>query len=287
MQDLDRKVAFVTGGASGIGFAMAHAFLQAGMRVMLADIEQKALDDAQDRLKTFDNRVRGTVVDVCDRAAMKRAAEETVAAFGPVHVLCNNAGVGGGGLQGQIPAADWDWTIDVNLNGVFNGIAEFLPRIRAQGEGGHVVNTASMAGMISVAGMAPYCASKYGVVALSEGLAAELEGTGIGVSVLCPGWVRTRITDAARNRQERFGPARPPAEPNSERSTMIAAAIQAGMDPALVAARVLLAIRQNDLYIFTHPDMRGAVEERFKRIVAAFDAAPALNEKAKSTLQGG
>ena len=282
MRDFAGKVAFVTGGASGIGLALGRAFLEVGMQVMLADIEQAALDQALAGLKAYDNRVRGIVADVSDRAAMHRAATEAIASFGRVHVLCNNAGVGGGGAQGQIPAADWDWTIDINLNGVFNGIAEFLPHIRAHGEGGYIVNTASMAGMISPPMMAPYCASKYAVVALSEGLAAELEGSNIGISVLCPGWVRTRINESSRNRPARYGASTPPAGFTAERAAMVTAALQAGMDPAVVAARVLAAMRDNDLYIFTHPEMRGPVEERFRRILAAFDKAPELNAAARA-----
>jgi NAD(P)-dependent dehydrogenase (short-subunit alcohol dehydrogenase family) len=282
MRDFAGKAAFVTGGASGIGLALGRAFLEAGMRVMLADIEPAALDQALAGLKAYDNRVRGVIVDVADRAAMQRAAGEAIDAFGRIHVLCNNAGVGGGGPQGQIPAADWDWTIDINLNGVFNGISEFLPHIRAHGEGGHIVNTASMAGMISVAMMAPYCASKYAVVALSEGLAAELDGSNTGVSVLCPGWVRTRINDSGRNRPSRYGAGTAPPPAAAARAALVAEALKAGMDPAVVAARVLAAIRDGDLYIFTHPEMRGPVEERFRRILAAFDKAPALNAAAQA-----
>jgi NAD(P)-dependent dehydrogenase (short-subunit alcohol dehydrogenase family) len=275
MQDLVGKVAFVTGAASGIGFAMAHAFLRADMKVMLADIEASALDSALAQLKDFGQSARGVGLDVTDRGQMKRAAEEAIKAFGRVNVVCNNAGVGGGqgALQGQIPAADWDWTIDVNLNGVFNGIAEFLPRLRAQGEGGHIVNTASMGGIVSLPGMAAYCASKFAVVALSEGLAAEFAGSNIGVSVLCPGWVKTRILESERNRQARYGPNRPPDKADLARASMVASAVQMGMDPVRIAERVVTAIRANELYIFTNKGRLGQVEERFRRILAALERA--------------
>jgi NAD(P)-dependent dehydrogenase (short-subunit alcohol dehydrogenase family) len=272
MQDLRDKVAFVTGGASGIGFGMGRAFLEAGMKVMLADIERPALDEALAGLNTYDNRVRGVIADVSNRGAMMRAAEETIAAFGKVHVLCNNAGVGGGAGIDDVSVDDWRWVVDVNLMGVVHGIAAFLPHIRAHGEGGHIVNTASMAGMVSrMLGFGPYSATKFAVVALSEGLAGELEPHRIGVSVLCPGWVRTRINESARNRPENIGPA--PAMRNPAMAAAINQLIQSGMDPAAVADRVLAAVRNNELYIFTHPEMREAVASRFEDILAAFDRA--------------
>ena len=270
MRDLQGKAAFVTGGASGIGFAMTRAFLQAGMKVMIADIEQAALDRSLTELKPL-GEVRGVVCDVAERQSVFDAAKASFDAFGRVHVLCNNAGVGAGGPQEQISAGDWDWVLDVNLRGVVHGIRAFLMHIKAHGEGGHVVNTASMAGHLSPPGMGPYCASKFAVVAMSEGLAAELQGSNVGVSVLCPGWVRTGITESGRNRPERFG-ARSNLPPGPM-SAMAAEAVRNGLDPSEVAAQVVDAIRENHLYIFTHPEMRGAVEERFARIRAAFDRA--------------
>ena len=270
MRDLQGKAAFVTGGASGIGLAMARAFLQAGMKVMIADIEQAALDRALGELKAL-GEVRGAVCDVAERQSVFDAAKASFDAFGRVHVLCNNAGVGAGGPQELISEGDWDWVLDVNLRGVVHGIRAFLLHIKAHGEGGHVVNTASMAGHLSPPGMGPYCASKFAVVGMSEGLAAELQGSDIGVSVLCPGWVRTGITESGRNRPERFGERS--NLPPSPMAAMAAEAVRTGLDPAAVAAQVVDAIRENHLYIFTHPEMRGAVDERFARIGAAFDRA--------------
>ncbi len=208
MHQLAGKTAFVTGGASGIGLALGRAFAEAGMQVMLADIEIPALDRALDSLRGFGSRVRGIPCDVADAETVERAANAAIAAFGKVHVVCNNAGVAGGGGIDHISADDWRWVIDVNLMGVVHGIRSFLPLIRAHGEGGHIVNTASMAGMNAGLGFSPYTATKFAVVAISEGLAARLKPLGIGVSVLCPSYVRTRIGASSRNRPPRYGAAR-------------------------------------------------------------------------------
>jgi NAD(P)-dependent dehydrogenase (short-subunit alcohol dehydrogenase family) len=274
MKELAGKVGFVTGGASGIGLALGRAMLEAGMKVALADIEPRALEGAVRSLGNL-GEVRGIRCDVSDRAAMKRAADEAFGTFGRVHLLCNNAGVAVGGIQDQVSYEDWDWVLGVNLLAAVSGIREFLPRMRAQGEGGHIVNTASMAGMISPPHLSPYSATKFAVVAMSEALAGELQGTGIGVSVLCPGWVKTRINESGRNRPTKFGGA---GEANlggnqTELRKTINAAIEGGMDPAEVARRTLAAVRDNRLYVFTHPQMRPAVEDRFKRILEAFDEA--------------
>jgi NAD(P)-dependent dehydrogenase (short-subunit alcohol dehydrogenase family) len=278
MRDVQGRAAFVTGGASGIGFAIGRAFVAAGMKVMLADIDGKALDAAVDRLKETGGDVRGVLCDASDRAAVQRAADDTFAAFGKVHVVCNNAGVGAGGPMEQIAPADWDWVLGVNLMGVIYGIAAFLPHIKAHAEGGHIVNTASMAGMVSPPLMGPYNASKFAVVALSEALAAELAGSNIGVSVLCPGWVNTRINESARNRPTRFGPACDTPVAGRERAAEVAELLRTGMSPDEVARRVMAGLRDNDLHIFTHVDMRGAVEDRFRRILSAFDKAAPFRE---------
>lgn len=274
MKDLQGKGAFITGGASGIGLAMGRAMLEAGMKVVLADIERRALDEAVKSLGNVGD-VRGALCDVSDRAAMRRAADEAFAALGKVHVLCNNAGVALGGPQDQVTDRDWDWILGVNLEAVASGISAFLPRIKAQGEGGHVVNTASMAGMLSPAFMGPYAATKFAVVALSEGLAAELQGSNIGVTALCPGWVKTKINESGRNRPDRFGGKSESSLTGADAvmKQTVNEAIKTGLEPADVAERVLEAIRENQLYVFTHPAMRSAVEDRFKRIQAAFDYA--------------
>ena len=273
MRELAGRTAFVTGGASGIGLALGRAFAEAGMKVMLADIETGALSAAVKSLHNVGPDVRGVVCDVTDPGSIDRAANASYEAFGQVHVVCHNAGVGGGSGIDNISLDDWRWVLDVNLMGVLYGIRTFLPHIRAHGEGGHIVNTASMAGMVSGLGFSPYSASKFAVVAMSEGLAMQLEPLGIGVSVLCPGWVRTRIAESARNRLERYGPA-PTLDPASRAfMAQISGLVQSGLDPADVAARVLAAIRENELYVFTHPQMRGEIERRFGQILAAMDEA--------------
>jgi NAD(P)-dependent dehydrogenase (short-subunit alcohol dehydrogenase family) len=269
IRDFQGKTAFVTGAASGIGLAIARALAAANMRVMLADIEENALYSALGDLKASGTDVRAVVCDVSDRASVQRAAEQTFAAFGKVHLLCNNAGVGVGGQFEAIAPNDWEWVIGVNLMGVVYGVQAFLPHIKAHGEDAHIVNTASLAGIVCPPGTAPYNASKFGAVAISETLAAELAGTPIGVSVLCTSFVRTRIATSSRNRPARFG-----GQVN-QANAQLEALVQGGLEPEAVARRVIAAVRDDDLYIFTHADpaYRAAVEERFGKMVTAFDKA--------------
>ena len=279
MRELAGKTAFVTGGASGIGFALGRAFAKTGMKVMLADIETDALAAAVKSLHDDTPDVRGVLCDVADPVSVERAAEASYEAFGNVHVVCNNAGVAAAGGIDNISLDNWRWVLDVNLMGVLHGIRTFLPHIRAHGEGGHIVNTASMAGMNSGLGFSPYVASKFAVVGMSEGLAMQLKPLGIGVSVLCPGFVHTRISESGRNRPERYGPThRPdPASPAGMLTAQIAALIQSGLDPSDVAAQVLTAIREDEFYVFTHhsAEWRAELEERFTAILAAMDKAAA------------
>ncbi len=274
---LSGKTAFVTGGASGIGFALGRAFAAAGMNVMLADIETDALDAAVKSLHDSGPEVRGVVCDVADPVSVECAAGAAFEAFGNVHVVCNNAGVGGGSGIDNISLDTWRWVLDVNLMGVLHGIRTFLPHLRTHGEGGHFVNTASMAGMNSGLGFSAYVASKFAVVGMSEGLATQLAPLGIGVTVVCPGFVRTRIWESGRNRQERYGAPRPP-DPASEAGKLLARLVKlgsAGLDPDAVAAQVVGAIRAGELYVFTHAgaDWRAELEARFAGILAAMDKA--------------
>jgi NAD(P)-dependent dehydrogenase (short-subunit alcohol dehydrogenase family) len=277
MREFAGKTAFVTGGASGIGLALGRAFAEAGMNVMLADVETEALAAAVKSLHNFGPAVHGVVCDVADPLSVERAAKVSYEAFGNVHVVCNNAGVAAGGGIENISLDNWRWVLDVNLMGVLHGIRTFLPHIRAHGQGGHIVNTASMAGMNGGLGFSPYVASKFAVVAMSEGLATQLKPFGIGVSVLCPSFVRTRIVESGRNRPERYGATQTPdpASPTGLMLAQITARVQAGLDPSDVAARVLAAIRDDELYVFTHPDMRLGVDERFAAILAAMDKVTA------------
>jgi NAD(P)-dependent dehydrogenase (short-subunit alcohol dehydrogenase family) len=279
MHEFAGKTAFVTGGASGIGFALGQAFANAGMNVMLADIETDALMVATAALRASKANAGSVACDVSDPVSVEQAAQATYAAFGNVHVVCNNAGVGGGSGIDNISLDTWRWVLDVNLMGVLHGIRTFLPHMRAHGEGGHVVNTASMAGMNSGLGFSPYSTSKFAVVNMSEGLAKQVALFGIGVTVLCPGFVRTRIWESERNRPERYGPSLTPdpASPAGRLLAELAEHGQSGLDPANVAAQVLNAVRNNELYVFTHhsKEWRAEVEERFAAIFGAMDRAAA------------
>jgi NAD(P)-dependent dehydrogenase (short-subunit alcohol dehydrogenase family) len=277
MRELAGKTAFVTGGASGIGLALGRAFAAVGMKVMLADIETDALAEAVKSLHDFGSDVRGVPCDVADPDSVERAAKVSFEAFGNVHVVCNNAGVGGGSGIDDISLDTWRWVLDVNLMGVLHGIRNFLPHIRAHGEGGHIVNTASMAGMLSGLGFSPYGTSKFAVVAMSEGLATQFAPLGIGVTVVCPGFVRTRISESGRNRPRRYGPQRTP-DPASWAGALAAKLAElshSGLDPADVAEQVLTAVREDELYVFPHPEMRAEVAERFTAILKAMDKAAA------------
>jgi len=252
---------------------MAEAFGAEGMSVMLADIEESALQRALAGLRERQIRAEGVVADVASRASVQTAAQAAVAAFGKVHVVCNNAGVATGGPLGQIADGDWEWIVDVNLKGVVYGVETFAPLIQSHGEGGHIVNTASIAGLVSGAGSEPYSATKYAVVAMSEGWAQQLAPTGVGLSVLCPGYVRTRIASSARNRQDRYGEHADDGFAGA--GTAVAHAVDEGLDPGVVGKRVVEAVRNGDLYIFTDPRFREIVEYRFAAIRAGFDAAAA------------
>jgi NAD(P)-dependent dehydrogenase (short-subunit alcohol dehydrogenase family) len=277
VKEFTSKTAFVTGGASGIGFALGEAFAQAGMKVMLADIEADALAAAVARLRDVGPGVRGVICDVTDRVSMESAAATAYEAFGNVHVVCNNAGVSAAGGIDEISLENWRWVLDVNVMGLLHGIHTFLPHLRAHGEGGHIVNTASISGMLSGLGFDPYTTSKFAVVAISEGLVSQLKPLGIGVSVLCPGYVHTHLSESERNRPERYGRAKKPdpASPAGALMAEMAARMQAGLDPSKVAALVLDAIRSDELYIFTHPQLGAEVDRRFGSIQAAMRKAAA------------
>ena len=286
MMELAGKTAFVTGGASGIGLALGQALAQVGMNVMLADIESTALTDAVRGLSDQGlTNVRSVTCDVADPKSVEEAADATYKAFDAVHVVCNNAGVAGGGGIDDISVEDWRWVLDVNLMGVVHGVRTFLPHIRGHRQGGHIVNTASMAGMNSGLGFNPYSSSKSAVVNMSEGLAMQLAPFDIGVTVVCPGFVRTRIPESGRNRQERYGPTRVPSpgSPGAQLAATLANLNNSGLDPLDVARRVVTAIRQNELYVFTHagPEWRSELERRFNTILLAMDRA-AASEKRKT-----
>ncbi|MDB5410863.1 MAG: hypothetical protein JWL84_5775 [Rhodospirillales bacterium] len=268
MKDIKGKVAVVTGAASGIGLGMARAFASEGMSVALCDIRADKLDEAARQLRELGARTMQIGVDVSDRAAVERAAAAVEAEFGRVHVLANNAGVALKSAISDVTNDEWDWVIGVNLYGVIHGAQAFLPRIRKHGEGGHIVNTSSIGGFQVREGRqtGAYSTTKFGVAAFSEALRNDLRGTGIGVSVLAPAAVNTAIYQAAANRPERFGkpPTVLPETPEDIRN---------GMHPDDVGRRVVAGIRDDDFYLFTHPESRGWVEERHRAIMDGFDAA--------------
>ena len=274
MKDLAGKTAFITGGASGIGLAMARAFGREGMNVVISDVDQTALEAAAEGLAELQIRAHPVVCDVGQRASVEAAAKEAITAFGKVHVVCNNAGVAVSGIIGGVKQADWDWIFDVNIKGVIYGMETFAPLIVSHGEGGHFVNTASIAGFISGPGLEPYAASKHAVVAMSEGWAGQLGPAGVGVSVLCPHFVRTRIHESERARPTRYAKSQTAV---SDPGVMGAAAqgVLAGIDPDIVGARVVEAIKAGELYVFTHPQARPILEAYFKSVLAGFDAADA------------
>jgi NAD(P)-dependent dehydrogenase (short-subunit alcohol dehydrogenase family) len=235
------------------------------MRVAMADIEQGALDDA---VKLVGGDVIGIPTDVSKAASVDALGDSVIDAFGAVHVVCNNAGVGGGGLTQDLSAMDWEWVLGVNLFGVIHGMRVFLPMLLAQGEG-HVVNTASMAGLVTAPMMGPYNASKFAVVAISETLHKELamQGSEVGVSVLCPGWVNTNISESDRNRPVEMAGEGGELGGHGPFGDIVRQLVASGMDPSEVAGLVLDAIETKRFYILTHPDMKDAVSQRVDDIL--------------------
>jgi NAD(P)-dependent dehydrogenase (short-subunit alcohol dehydrogenase family) len=270
MKEVRNKVAFITGGASGIGLGMAEACVAAGMQVVLADLRKDHIDDA---LALFEKRgqsrnVHAICVDVTDRAALAAAADEAERVFGKIHVLANNAGVGIQGPFKGITYADWDFGMAVNLGGVINGLQTFLPRIRAHGEGGHIVNTASLAALVPMpAQFVVYVAAKAAVVAISETIRGELAQENIGVTVLCPGPIRTNIGELAKNRPPQFGVG--DAFRAAEDAGATHVPFPSMMEPAEVGALVLNAIRNDQLHVITHGEWRPMAEARHAALLAA------------------
>ncbi len=270
MDIVEGKTAFITGGASGIGLGIAKAFVGAGMNVVIADIRQDHLDEA---LAYFESIQKGRAVhtvrlDVTDRPGFAAAADEAEARFGNIHVLVNNAGVGIEGPVLDATYADWDWGVGVNLGGVINGLQAVLPRIVAHGEGGHLVNTSSLAGITPGPGvLAIYNTTKAAVVALSESVREELAGKGIGVSVLCPGPFKSNIHQAAQNRPDKFQGKSGYGE-SLERLSQRQVS-DAWSEPEEAGDMVLDAVLENRLYVITHGEFKMFTEARFKAILDA------------------
>jgi NAD(P)-dependent dehydrogenase (short-subunit alcohol dehydrogenase family) len=278
MGDVEGKVAFITGGSSGIGLGIARAFIDAGMKVAITYRTQAHLDSALEHLGSARERIHSIRVDVTDRAGMERAAQETLRLFGKVHVLVNNAGVVHPGTLSNTNYDDWDWVIGVNLTGVFNGVHAFLPHIRAHGEGGHIISTSSILGLFVISGsQAAYKASKFAVIGMMEALRAELAETSIGVSVFCPGMVRSNLIDADRARPTMAADTRCP--PDSQAHAQERAAredSELNLDPLEAGRIVLRGMRSNDLYILTHPEYEQIMRDRDEALLASLpvDASP-------------
>jgi NAD(P)-dependent dehydrogenase (short-subunit alcohol dehydrogenase family) len=272
MKEFKDKVAVITGAASGIGRAIAERCAREGMKVVLADIEEPALAQTEAEMKAAGADVLAVLMDVAKAGDVQTLAQKTLDAYGAVHLLCNNAGVGAGSTVWESTINDWKWVLGVNLWGVIYGLRAFVPIMLEQDTEGHIVNTSSIAGLVSFHGSAAYHAGKHAVVALSEKLYYDLAAQGgkIKVSVLCPGWVRTRIMDSARNR---------PAELQDDPADIVVTpemmatfeeyirACEAGMSPDVVADQVLQAIRDEAFYILTHPEFTPYVQARMEALL--------------------
>ncbi len=267
MQELRNKVAVITGGASGIGLATATSLASRGVKLVLADVEAAALADAVAGLQQVGADVLGVETDVTELDALNALADATWSKYGAAHVLFNNAGVAVAGPIAEMTHADWKWTIDVDLWGPIHGVEAFLPRMIEQKQGGHIVNTASFAGLVPNDGLGVYCVAKYGVVAMSEVLQRELRTHDIGVSVLCPMRVATNIDASGRNRQGDYGGPDAQQYPEIDDETMAGRTIEVGD----VAELVVDGITENKLYLFPHAEARRFIARRFERIDRSFD----------------
>jgi NAD(P)-dependent dehydrogenase (short-subunit alcohol dehydrogenase family) len=282
MKGLAGKTAFVTGAASGIGLGIATSLAQAGAKVMLCDIEEAALKTALDSIQRTNADVDAIRADVSLKGELQAAADATISRYGKVHILVNNAGVVGSGDYRGWTDASWDWTLGVNLMSAIWGIEIFGPLIESHGEGGHVVSTASIAGLMPVGSPPAYGVTKFGVVALSEGLRDTLAARGIGVSVLCPAIVRTNIMNAARNLPDRFAgqlEALPTTGQVADGIRGAVAAMPNGVDPFYVGDLVREGIENNWFYIFTDTEYEHAIDERFATIRLGFDRIRARTPK--------
>ncbi len=272
MRDFKGKTAIVTGAASGIGFGIAKALAHAGANIVLADLRPEPLEAARKTIASIGVRAIGVTIDVSDADSVAAAGKVALEAFGALHIAVNNAGVAMHATPLEnVSLEEWDWVIGVNIKGVINGIRTFVPMIRSHGQGGHVVNTGSVSSLFVREGrnQGAYAMTKYAVLALSEALEQELKGSGIGVSVVCPGGVNTAIFASAATRPERFGGTYSRPEQEALKS-----AFATGMlAPEVVGRRVLQAIQDDEFYVLTHTTEREIIGERLDRIKAAFDRA--------------
>ncbi|MBC53265.1 MAG: oxidoreductase [Gammaproteobacteria bacterium] len=271
MIGLNGKTAVISGGAEGIGYSIAQAMGAQGMNIVLGDIDATQLDKAVAALTAQGVPVLGVPMDVTRLEDWQQLARQAAERFGSIHMLVNNAGVGGGtGSIEQIGERDWRWVLDVNLMGVIYGTQTLIPLIKAHGEGGWLINVASMAGMVGVPYAGAYTATKVAVVGMSESWYAELQPHNIKVSVLCPAFVQTRINLSERNRQADYQQSREATEQDAAVAARMQAIIDNGLAVEVVGQRVVEAVKQGELYIFTHPNYRQVVQQRYQAIDDAF-----------------
>ena len=281
MQDLGGKVAFITGGVSGIGMGLAKVGAQAGMKVAITYRREDSLAPIKAWFAEHPGLVLHPVkLDVVDRDGWVRAADDVEQALGPISLLCNNAGVGVIGPMEQATYDDWDWVLGVNLGGVVNGVVTVVPRMVARGQGGHVVNVSSIGGLAALGTAGVYCTSKFAVTGLSEALRSDLKPHGIGVSVYCPGPVKSNIAEAGAKRpaelgETGYGAAEPPKGAIFRNDSW--------MEPEEAGERILEAVRANQLYILSHPELREAIRERHDAIDAAWPDEP-INQARAATI---
>ena len=264
MKELKGRTAFVTGGASGIGLGMTQCFLREGMNVVVADLSDEHLEQARERLKTHGSQVHFVKLDVADRAQMAMAADQAEAVFGKVHVLCNNAGVSSPIPMDEASYEDWDWILGVNLQGVINGVVTFLPRLKRHGEGGHIVNTSSIAGLVPAPAWGGiYTTSKFAVHGLSGSLRLSVGKYGIGVTVVCPGATKSDVRRSELLRPERFKTQKraPHAMPSLQ---------EIGIEPEELGERVVRAIRRNEFYVIAHAENKPHVQAFSEAMLRAF-----------------
>lgn len=268
MQEFIGKVAVITGGASGIGLATARALARERMRIVLADIEQGPLDVAVKEIEGLGVECLGVKTDVGELAQVQELAEKTWERFGGAHLVFNNAGVAIFGPIQDMKHEDWEWVIRVDLWGVIHGVEAFVPRMIAQNQGGHIVNTASFAGLAPNQGLGAYCVAKYGVVGLTECLVRDLKPHGIGASVLCPMILATNINRSERNRPSELGGAKAQRQQTQEEAQSMRGRV---LTPEVAAEKVVSAVKKNELYIHTHDEARQFIRRRFERIDKAFE----------------
>jgi NAD(P)-dependent dehydrogenase (short-subunit alcohol dehydrogenase family) len=268
MKDLKGKTAFITGGGSGVALGQAKVFSREGMKVVIADIRQDHLDEAMEYFKGKGADAHPIHLDITDREAYRAAADETEKVFGPVDLLCNTAGVSIFGPVQDATYDDWDWIMNVNVGGVINGIRTFLPRMLERGQGGHIVNTASMSAFVPLPGTGVYNTSKYAVRGLSEALRLDLEPHGIGVSLLCPGAVNTNIHEAVLTRPEHLSETGYYGA-SEEVFKRLKSVIEVGLDPVDLAEYVLAAVCNNDFWVIPYPEFRETLDELHQEVIDA------------------